>query len=240
MQRHPRSRGFTLIEVMVVIVIIGLLAASVVYNFAGESGKDRLEKEVSTLQAKIQLASELAMLKDVQLGWHIDDKGYRFLVFANDRWQVVGKPASLAPHQFPETVQATLELDGLPWAEENLLAEADFGQDDDRLFEDNSFDELKAAEEQAQQQKQQAEDDEKRGSQRDGERAAKKPRRTGIEAGPRQKSDPKLPQVFLLSSGEITPFRLTVRENSNRPLLQQQLTAVFSIPLERSEVELEP
>ncbi len=230
------NRGFTLIEIMIVIIIIGLLASQVVLNIGGESRQDRLNKELDAIQARIQLASELAMLKQVELGFHIDEKGYRFLVFENDKWRVVQEPVALAPHEFPLDIQQKLELDGLEWAEGNLLAEADFGQDDDALFEESSFDELKAKQEQEEEAKQRAKEAEQFA--KDGKTVAKKPhqRRTGIVSMPRKKGDPKLPLVFVLSSGEVTPFLLTVSEVSERPALAGTLKAEFSIPLQRGEV----
>ena len=62
---------------------------------------------------------------------------------------------------------------------------------------------------------------------------------TGFDIAPRQKDDPKLPQIYLLSSGEVTPFLLTVRDETESPVWSMQLKAVFSIPLERTEVSRE-
>jgi len=62
------STGFTLIELMIVIVIIGVLATMVVLNFSGESRQTLLNKETERLQQRIQLASELAMLKQLGTG----------------------------------------------------------------------------------------------------------------------------------------------------------------------------
>ena len=45
-----------------------------------------------------------------------------------------------------------------------------------------------------------------------------------------------LPLVFVLSSGEVTPFLLTLSEVSERPALAGTLKAEFSIPLKRGEV----
>ena len=46
-----RDSGFTLIEILLVILLIGVLASMVVYNFQGESRSQRLQKETDKLQA---------------------------------------------------------------------------------------------------------------------------------------------------------------------------------------------
>lgn len=229
-----RAGGFTLIEVLLVILLIGLLAATVVYSFSGESRQQRLEKETEKLQARIQLAAELAMLKNVELGLYIDDKGYRFMLFEQDKWRSIREPKALAPYEFKPGFSAKIELEGLEWAEQNLLSRAEFQPEDDSLSEANSFDELAVEKQLEEEQKQQAEADKAR---EDGK--VKKPvkRQTGILTTPPQKKDPRYPTVFILSSGEISPFLLELKEDSERPVLTQNLKAVFSIPLERGQLE---
>ncbi|WP_348728019.1 type II secretion system minor pseudopilin GspH [Rheinheimera texasensis] len=229
-----RAGGFTLIEVLLVILLIGLLAATVVYSFSGESRQQRLEKETEKLQARVQLAAELAMLKNVELGLYIDDKGYRFMLFEQDKWRSIREPKALAPYEFKPGFSAKIELEGLEWAEQNLLSRAEFEPEDDGLSEANSFDELAVEKQLEAEQKQQAEADKERA---DGK--VKKPvkRQTGIQTTPPQKKDPRYPTVFILSSGEISPFLLELKEDSERPVLTQSLKAVFSIPLERGQLE---
>jgi general secretion pathway protein H len=229
-----RAGGFTLIEVLLVILLIGLLAATVVYSFSGESRQQLLGKETEKLQARIQLAAELAMLKNVELGLFIDAKGYRFMLFEQDKWRSIREPKALAPYEFKPGLSAKIELEGLEWAEQNLLSRAEFEPEDDGLAEANSFDERDAEKQLAEEQKQQAEADKERA---DGK--VKKPvkRQTGILTTPPQKKDPRYPTVFILSSGEISPFLLELREDSESPVLSQSLKAVFSIPLERGQLE---
>lgn len=229
-----KRAGFTLIEVLLVILIIGLLAATVVYSFSGESRSARLGKETEKLQARIQLAAELAMLKNVELGLYIDAKGYRFMLFEEDRWRSVQEPKSLAPYEFKPGFKASIELDGLDWAEQNLLSQADFTPDDDTLSEQNSFDELEVEQQREQEARQQAEQDKERAAGK-----VKKPlkKQTGILTVPPKKKDPRYPNVFILSSGEVTPFLLQLSEDSEPPLLTQSLKTVFSIPLERGVIE---
>ena len=51
MQQHNKQRGFTLLEVMVVIVILGILASMVVPNLMGNKDKADQQKAVSDIVA---------------------------------------------------------------------------------------------------------------------------------------------------------------------------------------------
>ncbi len=217
------QQGFTLVEVLLVILLIGMLAVSVVVSFSGDSRDQRLAKETEQLQQLIQLASETAMLKQQELGLFINAEGYRFMLFKDEKWHSISQPKALRPRQFPAGFAVELELEGLEWSEGNLLSQVEWqDEEEDALFEENSFDEL--AQKKQQEKAQQAA--------KSGQPIAT----TGFETAPRQKKDPRLPQVFILSSGEITPFLLSISEQSDKPVWRQELKAVFSIPLERSEV----
>ena len=50
---------------------------------------------------------------------------------------------------------------------------------------------------------------------------------------------PVLPQVFVLSSGEISPFQLLLSENSDLTPLYSAVSTDFAIPLTRSAVSTE-
>lgn len=220
--RAPQP-GFTLVEVLLVILLIGMLAVSVVVSFSGDSRDQRLAKETEQLQQLIQLASETAMLKQQELGLFINAEGYRFMLFKDEKWHSISQPKALRPRQFPAGFAVELELEGLEWSEGNLLSQVEWqDEEEDALFEENSFDEL--AQKKQQEKEQQA------------AKAGQAVPTTGFETAPRQKKDPRMPQVFILSSGEITPFLLSISEQSDRPVWRQELKAVFSIPLERSEV----
>ncbi|MFZ5755713.1 MAG: prepilin-type N-terminal cleavage/methylation domain-containing protein [Pseudomonadota bacterium] len=83
MARHGRSqRGFTLLEIMIVVVIVAILAAVVGPNlFAGNNrGKD-FEREADMLAARVRVAQDDAMLYGHEYGIVFSETGYRFVVW---------------------------------------------------------------------------------------------------------------------------------------------------------------
>jgi type II secretion system protein H len=80
----PGSSGFTLVEVMLVMLLIGLLASTVVMNFSGESREERLAKEAERFQQIFQFVAETAMLKQQEWGLYVQANHYGFLYYSNE------------------------------------------------------------------------------------------------------------------------------------------------------------
>ena len=77
MQKHSKQRGFTLLEVMVVIVILGILASMVVPNLMGNKDKADQQKAVSDIVA---LENALDMYKLDNSVYPTTDQGLDALV----------------------------------------------------------------------------------------------------------------------------------------------------------------
>ncbi len=75
--RRGRQRGFTLLEIMVVVVIIGLLAAVVVPQFMGRVDDARIAKAKQDIQA---LETGLTMYKLDNFSYPTGEEGLKALV----------------------------------------------------------------------------------------------------------------------------------------------------------------
>jgi general secretion pathway protein H len=76
-----RNHGFTLIEMLVVVVIIGILASTVVLGFVGSDREQNLRTEAERLAALIEMARSEAVQRNEEWGVSINATGYQFLVF---------------------------------------------------------------------------------------------------------------------------------------------------------------
>jgi len=89
-----RGPGFTLIEVLIVVVIIGVITAGIVLS-VNITGRDReLEKESDRLLALFSYAREQAALQTREYGVMFQDDGYEFLTY--DMRRATWRPVVLA------------------------------------------------------------------------------------------------------------------------------------------------
>ena len=72
-------RGFTLVEVMVVMVIIAILITAVSLSLKGDRVGEALGEEARRLTALLNLAREEAVMRDRDLGLVLADDGYFFV-----------------------------------------------------------------------------------------------------------------------------------------------------------------
>ena len=131
-KKPQRTLGFTLIEVMVVLAIMGIAAGAVIFSGFGISQAEKLESQAKRFQVIIDMASDFAVLNQQELGVRIEPKTneYYFVLLDDDQnWQLLETVEIFKSYQLPEPFTMELELDDLPWVEE------------DNLFSDGIFDE---------------------------------------------------------------------------------------------------
>jgi general secretion pathway protein H len=109
-----RPRGFTLIEIMVVVVIIGVITAVFIVTFTSGRRDEQLEREAQKLEALFDYAREQAELQTRDYGFRINDREYSFVVFdvIANQWRPVEEDDSLRLRQFPEGVEPEVVVEG--------------------------------------------------------------------------------------------------------------------------------
>lgn len=163
-QQPNKLRGFTLIEVMLVVLVIGVMVSFVQLAFPGNKLARDLEQVTQRFAGQFVVASEYGMLNNLELGLLIDEQSYEFLGYDGVRWTPIEDSDLFANQTLPAHIKMTLVLEGLAIDEKALLDIEALREAEEGLFT------------------QQDEDDEKK---------------------------TRLPQIYLFSGGEITPFQLT-------------------------------
>lgn len=155
---ESRSSGFTLIEILVVLMIVSIMSGIVIANMPSLTRSADFEAEVKRLQIVMELAREEALMQSNEFGFRVDRNSagqlsaYSFYIYddLNQSW-VSYEASPLQPRELPEGIEMQLTVEG-----EAFSLDGDSGGD--------------------------ADGEESQG----------------------------LPPVMLLSSGETTPFDLTI------------------------------
>lgn len=107
------SRGFTLLELLVVILIIGIIVTFASLSIGNRALDDRLEAESKRLEQLLRLAEDEADLKGVAIGLQFTANGYRFLVTDNNnRWVDYAQSGILRARGLLEPFYAELRMEG--------------------------------------------------------------------------------------------------------------------------------
>ena len=111
---HARSAGFTLVEIMIVVFIIGLITAAAVITFGGEQRDTELDREAQRLDALIDYVREQAELQTRDYGLRINNTGYSFVVFdvLQNQWRTAEEDDSMRLREFPEGMEPQVVVDG--------------------------------------------------------------------------------------------------------------------------------
>jgi len=110
---RPRDHGFSLIELLVVVTIIGIFAGAAVLSL-GILGSDReLEREAFRFRSLVDLLTEEAVMDSRDYGIMFTETGYRFFIFDYQQllWLDPIGDSFLAEYQLQEPLAMALSLE---------------------------------------------------------------------------------------------------------------------------------
>ena len=199
------AAGFTLIEIMVVVFIIGIISAGVLLS-VNLTGRDRdLEKESDRLFSLINYAREQGELQTREYGVIFHDDGYQFVAYDVRRsvWREVYEDEVLRIRKLPDGLNFKLIVDSRPV---NLTPTGDLKAKPNDPNKDKpktkSINDVKTMEDVTSAKKLGDDFDSKLG---------------------KDDTKPPLPQVMLFSNGDLNSFTITMeREGGIRSVTIKQ------------------
>ncbi len=192
-KKKPSQQGFTLIEIMLVLVLIGVMVSLVQFTFQGNKLEQDLKKVSKQFIGSFTIAAEYALLNNLELGVLVEEDHYQFLGFDGENWQAISDSDYLKDYRLPEHLKMAVNLEGLEVDEQALFDIETFVKDDEGLF--NNGESFKDS------------DEEKK----------------------------LIPQIYILSGGEITPFELNFMpadELDDDSDIMYQVIGQYSLPLQ--------
>lgn len=141
--RSVPARGFTLLEIMLVLVLIGLMLSTVIPTLRRDNPPDQVNTLAEKLLANVRQLQRQAQVSGQNLGLQLTDGGYRLVQYQDNRWQATDQ----APTPVPADLRLTIRVGESVWQEAMLLeqqsaivlaprASADTGEAVDALAEE--------------------------------------------------------------------------------------------------------
>lgn len=114
-----RQTGFTLMEVMLVILLMGLTAAAVTMSIGNSGPQQALERTAQQFMAATELVLDETVLSGQFIGIVIEKNSYQFVFYKDGKWNPLEKDRMLSEKQMETGVSLNLVLDGLPLVQED-------------------------------------------------------------------------------------------------------------------------
>jgi general secretion pathway protein H len=108
-----RSKGFTLVEILVVIVIMAVVISIAVLSVSSTGRDSQLDEESRRIEGLVGLLHERALLEGRDFGLRIEPAAYEFVVYDSrrDRWMMLDQEREFRHRDLPKGITFQLQLD---------------------------------------------------------------------------------------------------------------------------------
>ncbi|MEC6816255.1 type II secretion system minor pseudopilin GspH [Photobacterium toruni] len=127
-----RNAGFTLIEIMLVLVLLATSAVAVVSTLPNNK-RDEVKEQAVRFHHLAQLLGEDAMLNGVDYGIRIEPHQYYFLILTQDGWKPLEEAKFFTNVKLDAGITATVTL-GDTWKDKDRLFKSDSIFKNDDIF----------------------------------------------------------------------------------------------------------
>ncbi|MGF1701003.1 type II secretion system minor pseudopilin GspH [Photobacterium makurazakiensis] len=126
MIRCKRAAGFTLIEILLVLVLLATSAVAVLVSLP-EGQDNKVKEQAARFHYLVQLLGEDALLNGIDYGIRVERNRYQFLQLTSQDWQPMTESRFFTEVEMDEGIRLTVEIGGYSW------------EDKDRLFNPGSL-----------------------------------------------------------------------------------------------------
>ena len=108
-----RSKGFTLVEILVVVVIMAVVISLAVLSVSATGRDSQLDEESRRIEGLVGLLHERALLEGRDFGLRIEPTAYEFVVYdpRRDRWEILNQEQEYRHRDLPKGISFQLQLD---------------------------------------------------------------------------------------------------------------------------------
>jgi general secretion pathway protein H len=108
-----RSKGFTLVEILVVLVIMTVVISLAVLSVNATGRDSQLDEESRRIQGLVGLLHDRALLEGRDFGLRIEPTAYEFVVYdpRRDRWMMLNQEQEYRHRELPRGISFQLQLD---------------------------------------------------------------------------------------------------------------------------------